>query len=206
MLRSLVPTTVACLLLAQSICAKAEAATLVNLTQGQWEVTGFDIINWNGSDLIFETQTPNGSDFDIAGYFDWYSNGTYRGRELFAGTYTANGFLNFTGFQLVDPIFIQLANYQAEVLSPSQIGNGTWSALGISGVWSATNSTVTSESDSNTAAIPEPSSVLGLSILALGGTMLRKHIKRATGRVGNAHFTASSYADLAHHAGHTPAD
>ncbi len=76
-MRSLALTAVDCLLLAQSICTKVEAANIVNLTQGQWEVTGFDSVNWNGSDLIFETQIPNSSDFDIAGYFDWYSNGTY---------------------------------------------------------------------------------------------------------------------------------
>lgn len=149
MMRSLVPTAVACVLLAQSLCTKAEAANLVNLTQGQWEVTGADLASWDGSDLFFTTQVSNGSDFDVAGYFDWYSRGVYRGRELFSGTYTANGFLNVTGFQLINPSSIQLANYRAEVLSPSQIGSGTWGAPGIFGRWSATNSTSTST-------VPEP--------------------------------------------------
>lgn len=179
MTRSLVPTAVACLLLAQSICTKAEAASLVNLTQGQWEVTGSDSANWNGSDLVFETQSPNGADFNIAGYFDWYSRGVYRGRELFAGTYTANGSLTFTGFQLVKPIAIQLANYRAEVLSPSQISNGAWSGLSsfISGRWSAANESTVAESDPNTAAVPEPSSMLGLGIVAFAGAMLKRRTK-----------------------------
>ena len=110
--------------------------------------------------------------------FDWYSNGTYRGRELFSGTYASNGFLNFSGFQLVNPIAIQLSNYRSEVLSPSQIDNGTWGAIGISGTWFATNLAAFPESDPNTAAVPEPSSMLGLGIVALGGAMLKRHTKR----------------------------
>ncbi len=174
MMRSIVPTAVACLLLAQSICTKAEAAN-INLTQGQWEVTGSDTVNWNGSNLIFQNQNPNGADFSVTGYFDWYSNGTYRGRELFAGTYTANGFLNVSGTQLTNnPVGIVLANYQAEVLSSSQIINGTWRGLSVSsnGSWSATNASA------NAASVPEPSSVLGLGIMALGGAMLKRHTKK----------------------------
>ncbi len=53
-MRSLATTAVACLLLAQSICTKAEAGTIINLTQGQWEVAGSDTANWNGSDLFLE--------------------------------------------------------------------------------------------------------------------------------------------------------
>ncbi|MEX0268806.1 PEP-CTERM sorting domain-containing protein [Leptolyngbyaceae cyanobacterium UHCC 1019] len=177
-MRSLVPTAVACLLLAQSICTKAEAANIVNLTQGQWEVTGSDSVNWNGSDLVFETQSPNGADFNITGYFDWYSREVYRGRELFTGTYTSNGLLNLRGFQLINPIGIGLANYQAEVLSPSQIDNGTWRLGGIRGIWTAINSNTVPESNPNTAAVPEPSSMLGLGIVALGGAMLKRRTKR----------------------------
>lgn len=177
-MRLLATTTLVCLLLAQSICTKARAGTIINLTQGQWEVTGFDIANWNGSDLVFETQVANGADFDITGYFDWYSNTTYRGRELFSGTYTSNGFLDFSGFQLINPISIQLANYQAEVLSPSQIGNGTWRATGISGTWTATNPTAIIEPNlPPTATVPEPSSVLSLGIVALAGTILKRRTK-----------------------------
>lgn len=180
-MRSLVPTAVACLFLAQSICTKAEAANIVNLTQGQWEVTGSDSVNWNGSDLVFETQSPNGADFNITGYFDWYSREVYRGRELFAGTYTSNGFLNLRGFQLINPIGIGLANYQAEVLSPSQISNGTWGGLNIfSGIWSAANESTVAESDPNTAAVPEPSSMLGLGIVTLAGTLLKRRTKCKT--------------------------
>lgn len=181
MMRSLVPTAVACLLLAQSICTKAEAASIVNLTQGQWEVTGSDIASWNGSDLVFETQIPNGQDFDIAGYFDWYSNGIYRGRELFSGTYSSNGFLNFSGFQLIDPMAIVLATYQAEVLSPSQISNGAWRTVaGIRGTWAATNPTNIQEPNpgSGSATVPEPSSMIGLGIVAMGGAMLKRRAKR----------------------------
>jgi hypothetical protein len=178
MMRSLVPTAVAYLLLTQGICTKAEAATIVDLTQGQWEVAALDSVNWNGSDLIFEAQVPNGSDFDIVGYFDWYSNGSYRGRELFSGTYNSNGLLNFRGFQLINPIGIGLANYQAEVISSSQISDGTWGGLGVSsGKWSATNVGLATELNPNTT-VPEPSSVLGLGIVALGGIMLKQHTKR----------------------------
>jgi len=154
------PTTVAFLPLAQRVSTKVETAGIVNLTQGQWEVTGSDTANWNGSDLIFETQVKDGVDFDITGYFDWYSNGTYRGRELFSGSYTFSGFLNFSGFQLINPTRIQLANYQAEVLSPSQIGNGTWSAFSISGTWAATNPTG-NESDNCIDGTPEDDSLSG---------------------------------------------
>ena len=70
-MRLLATSTLVCLLLAQSICTKARAGTIINLTQGQWEVTGSDTSNWNGSDLVFETQVANGADFDITGYFDW---------------------------------------------------------------------------------------------------------------------------------------
>ena len=176
-MRSLATTAVACLLLAQSICTKAEAGTIINLTQGQWEVTGFDIVNWNGSDLVFETQVANGTDFDITGYFDWYSNQTYRGRELFSGTYTSNGFLNFSGFQLINPISIGLANYQAEVLSLTQIGNGTWGGANVlSGTWTATNPTTIPEP--NPVTVPEPSSVFSLGIVAVAGTILKWYTKR----------------------------
>jgi hypothetical protein len=178
MMRSLATSTLAGLLLAQTICAKAEAANIINLTQGQWEVTGSDIENWNGSDLFFTTQVANGANFDITGYFDWYSNGAYRGRELFSGTYTSSGFLNFNGFQLINPIRIQLANYQAEVLSLSSIGNGTWSAAGISGTWAATNPTAFVEPDEDPAAVLEPSTLLSLSMAAFAGTILKRSTQR----------------------------
>jgi len=98
---------------------------------------------------------------------------------LFAGTYTANGFLNFSGFQLVNPIAIGLANYQAEVLDSPQISNGTWGGLNVfSGRWSATNATTAPESNPNIGAVPEPSAMLGLGIVAFGGAMLKRHIKR----------------------------
>ena len=178
-MRSLATSAVTCLLLAQGIFIKAEAANIVNLTQGQWEVKGYDVVSWDGSDLIFESQVANGANFDITGYFDWYSSGIYRGRELFSGTYTANGFLNVSGFQLINPIGIGLANYRAEVLSPSKIGNGTAGGLNVySGIWSATNPTAFPESNPNTAAVPEPSSLLGLGIVALAGTLLQRQTKR----------------------------
>jgi PEP-CTERM motif len=168
-MRLIASTAIACLLLAQSICTKSEAAT-INLTQGQWEVTGFDINSWNGSKLFFSTQVQNGADYSITGYFDWFSNGTYRGSELFSGTYTANNLLNFSG-TAISGSSIQLASYRAEVLSPSQIGNGTWTAPGISGTWSATNL-------ANSTSVPEPSSMLGLGVMAVGGAMLKRRIQR----------------------------
>jgi hypothetical protein len=173
MMRSLVPTTVACFLLAQSICTKAEAA-IINLTQGQWEVTGVDsTASWSGSKLLFSTQTQNGADFNITGYFDWSSNGTPQGRELFAGTYTASGFLNFSGTQLIDPVGIGLANYQAEVQSSSQIINGTWGGVGVSsGRWSATNASAVS--------VPEPFTIIGSLIGGTAALRMRKKLKSIT--------------------------
>jgi hypothetical protein len=173
MMRSLVPTTVACLLLAQSICTKAEAAS-INLTQGQWEVTGADSnTSWSGSKLLFSTQTQNGADFNITGYFDWSSNGTPRGRELFSGTYTASGFLNVSGTQLINPVGIVLANYQAEVQSSSQIINGTWGGVGVlNGGWSATNASAIS--------VPEPFTVIGSLIGGTAALRMRKKLKSIT--------------------------
>lgn len=176
MMRSLVPTTVACLLLAQSICTKAEAAS-INLTQGQWEVTGVDSAasSWSGSKLLFSTQTQNGADFNITGYFDWSSNGTPRGRELFSGTYAASGLLNVNGTQLINPVGIVLGNYQAEVQSSSQIINGTWSGVGaLSGTWSATNASA------NAVSVPEPFTVIGSLVGGTAALRMRKKLKSIT--------------------------
>jgi hypothetical protein len=178
-MRLLAPTTVICLLLIQGIGAEAGAASFIDLTQGQWEVMGSDTSNWNGSDLFFETQAPDGEDFQITGYFDWYRNGTYRGSELFSGTYSSDGFLNFSGFQLINANGIGLANYEAEVLNSSQIINGTWGGAGVlSGAWSATNTSIVSEPDPGVATVPESISVFGLSVVALGGAILKQSTQR----------------------------
>lgn len=123
-----------------SISFHVNAAT-VDLTQSLWIIDGFDTSNWNGSKLSFTKQVDDGDKDLLEGYFDWISNDDFRGRELFTGTLSDELALHIEGFELVNPIQIQLSIYDAEV-SPDgkSIINGTW--LGISGtpsgVWSAT--------------------------------------------------------------------
>lgn len=122
------------------LLAPAKAQSQIDLTDPDWVVTGFDIANWTGSELVFEYQNPTANGYAIGGYADWYSNGIYRGRELFAGTMTGNQ-LTFQGYQLQNPIAIQLASYHATVaLDGFTIINGTWLGLSspVNGTWSAT--------------------------------------------------------------------
>lgn len=118
-------------LMVTSISAPAQT---VDLTGKAWEVTGFDQVSWDGSDLFFTSQIPTTSGYTLAGYFDWYSNGTFRGRELFTGTLTSTLHLQVKGYQLINPIGIVLATYNADVTSDgTRMINGTWDT----GVWSA---------------------------------------------------------------------
>lgn len=124
-----------------AVTAGAAPAQTVELTGMAWEVTGFDQISWNGSDLFFTSQIPTASGYNLVGYFDWYSNGQFRGRELFRGTLTSTRHLQIEGYQLINPINIQRARYNADVApNGARIINGTWIGLEspISGVWSAT--------------------------------------------------------------------
>ena len=85
-----------------------------DLTQGSWDVTGtLADIDWEGSTLVFESQSPRGADEIVSGYFDWVADGAFAGRELFAGTLFADGTLQLTGTQLVDAPQLTLGVYTA---------------------------------------------------------------------------------------------
>jgi len=122
--------------------------TTVALTQGVWDVIGSDTANvrWNGSTLVFQTQTPVGEDFAVTGYFTWTGSGGQNGRENFTGTLLADNSLQLTGTQIVQPATqIMLHNYTAQV-SPDgrSITNGAWTPAtagqGVAGTWSANRS------------------------------------------------------------------
>lgn len=115
----------------------------VDLTQGVWNVTGTDTanVNWNGSTLIFQTQTPTGDDFAVTGYFYWTGTGGRSGRENFTGTLFADNRLQLTGTQIVQPASqISLKTYAARVSADGRsITNGTMTPVatgqGAAGTW-----------------------------------------------------------------------
>ncbi len=123
----------------------------VDLTQGVWDVTGTDTgnINWNGSTLVFQRQTPAGDDFTVTGYFYWTGTGGRSGRENFTGTLLADNSLQLTGTQIVQPASqIALRNYSARVSRDGRsITNGTWAPVtggqGQPGTWSASRTVTT---------------------------------------------------------------
>lgn len=144
-----------------------------DLTSGLWDVEalGFSGNEWNDTSLIFLSQSPNGSDFDVTGYFDWIrTNNTDPdnpglGRETFTGTLFADRSLQLlsTGAEpipgLGGPTFNGGSEYFATLSSNgSLILDGTWVSPGgtVNGNWSATR-------------IPEPTSVglLGLALTVL---------------------------------------
>ncbi len=156
--------TVIIFLLFLSLSVSVNAAT-VDLTNKLWVVDGFDTASWLGSELVFTSQTTNGSDDLLEGFFDWKTNGVDRGRELFTGTLFNDLSLRIEGFQLINPISIQLAIYDGEVtLDGKSIINGAWTTLGGgTGVWSA-------------AVVPVPPALwlFGSGLLGLVGTARRK--------------------------------
>lgn len=120
--------------------APSRALAQVDLTQPGWLVTGLDAVSWNGSVLVFESQIPTAAGHDLSGYFDWYSNGNYRGRELFRGSLSSALSLDVQGYQLVNPSGIVLGRYRATVTPDGLlIVQGTWQAVtnGLNGVWGA---------------------------------------------------------------------
>ena len=137
-------------------------------TDGTWVISATDTsgLTWDGSTLIFESQTANGSDFLLEGYFIWTgSNGAF-GRENFTGTLFSNNTIELSGFELVAPTSgIVLANYFAILAdSGTEIINGSWDGSGIpSNDWSAVLQATT--------AVPEPESILlfGIGIVGLFG-------------------------------------
>ena len=120
------------------------APVAVDMTIGTWVVSGIDQTGttWDGSTLIFETQTANVDDWDLTGYFEWIGSGGQFGRENFTGTLFADRSLRLDGFELVPPTQgIGVSYYDAELaLSNNDIVNGSWAGAGISpsSMWTAT--------------------------------------------------------------------
>ncbi len=110
-----------------------------DLTTTDWIVSGQDGSDWTGSELVFTSQELGNTGLVLEGYFDWKSNGEFRGRELFAGTLSEDLDLQIEGYQLVNADNIALATYQARVsASGDLISNGTWSGPSAAlGSWSA---------------------------------------------------------------------
>jgi len=121
------------------------AEALPDLTAGLWDIeNSIDLsgLTWNESTLVFTSQTPDGDDADLAGYFDWVGSGGQFGRENFVGTAFADHTLQLFG-QGIDPAFpssgIVTGTYSGIISSDgSRILDGTWSATGvIPGEWEA---------------------------------------------------------------------
>ena len=125
----------------------AGTANAVDLTACYWDVSGqgFNGKSWDGSKLVFETQTSQGFDFEVTGYYDWYSEGRFYGREIFEGTFFRDFSLHLEGTEHVNkPPWsgIVLAIYDANVtLDGTQIIDGTWGGHygTVTGNWSATH-------------------------------------------------------------------
>jgi len=121
------------------------AEALPDLTAGTWDIeNSIDLsgLTWNESTLVFTSQTPNGDDAGLAGYFDWVGSGGQFGRENFIGTIFSDHTLQLFG-QEIDPTLpasgIVTGTYAATVTTDgSRILDGTWSATGaIPGEWEA---------------------------------------------------------------------
>jgi len=149
------------------------AEALPDLTAGLWDIeNSIDLsgLTWNESTLVFTSQTPDGDDADLAGYFDWVGSGGQFGRENFIGTIFADHSLQLFG-QEIDPALpssgIVTGTYAATVTADgSRILDGTWSATGaIPGEWEAFR-------------VPEP---FPGSLLALGLVVATARSRRSRG-------------------------
>ncbi len=70
-------------------------------TNGTWDVSASDDsgLTWDDSTLNFQSQTLDGSDFLLEGYFDWKgSNGAF-GRENFTGVLFSDNTIELSGFE-----------------------------------------------------------------------------------------------------------
>lgn len=117
------------------------------LGEATWTISGSDIVGdrWDNSIITFETQVPDGLNFNLTGNFYWIGSRGQFGRENFTGTLSANNHLMLMGFELVPPTFgIVTGIYNAEVTQDGRhIVNGTWSGPGIpSNSWTAVQNSV----------------------------------------------------------------
>ena len=98
-----------------------------DLTRGTWDITGtLADVDWEGSTLVFQSQTPRGADESVSGYFDWVADGAFAGRELFSGTVFADGTMQLTGTQLIDAPQLTLGVYTAALSADrTSIADGT---------------------------------------------------------------------------------
>lgn len=122
------------------ICFFGPKEAAADLNAGYWQISGSDNrgVSWNGSKLHFLTDSPNGGNHSLSGYFEWTSDRGEFGRENFAGTLFSNNHLSLDGTAIVQPASgIITAHYEAD-LTPlgTQLINGSWTN-GIPGVWSA---------------------------------------------------------------------
>lgn len=136
---------------------------------GQWNVVpAADWLDYSGSLLFFESQIPTQSNlvFDIAGHFDWFRNGNYVGTELFSGSLN-DKILNFTGYALINPNFINMATYYGEVSSDgNRIINGTWYPP--TGYW---------EAERNPVPIPGAALLFGSGMIVFASLRMKRNYK-----------------------------
>jgi hypothetical protein len=81
----------------------AVGATAAELTGDIWTITGIDDVgtSWSASTLLFTSQIPDGNDFGLQGYFDWYGSAGQLGREFFVGTLFQDDTLELSGTSVV---------------------------------------------------------------------------------------------------------
>lgn len=154
-------------------CSRASAQD-VNLTDGVWTLLGQDLVYWNGSQLKFTQQEPDGT---LAGYFDWVSNDQiFFGRELFEGTLLPDLTFTLHGYQLAPhpelggPGGLSLADYAGRITPDGKrIVDGTWLTHGGSpGTWESVY------------VVPEPSSCCLLAVGAMTGIASWRRSRRRT--------------------------
>ncbi len=114
----------------------AAIANTIDLTSGYWAVSAG---HWTGSKLVIQTQTQQGSDFKVTGYFDWIKSGSFVGREILEGTFFNDFSLHLVGKYKSGEISLCIYNAHVNVEGTEIIG-GTWtrtSGGSVAGTWSA---------------------------------------------------------------------
>lgn len=144
----------------------------VDLTGDLWDVTGRDVnFTWDESDLMFTSQTPNGADFDLEGYFDWVGTNGGFAREVFVGTLSADLSLSLTGIRLEPhptlggPTGVGSTSYTAQVTADGNNITGLWDGTPVTeGSWEAVR-------------LPEPTTAVMLGLAggwAIAGSRRRR--------------------------------